>query len=37
MLWTIFVILLALWFSDSSPQNTFGGFMQVLLWAANPS
>jgi hypothetical protein len=31
MLWTIFVILLALWLLGVISSNTFGGFIHVLL------
>jgi hypothetical protein len=34
MLWTIFVILLALWLLGIVSANTLGGFIHVLLWAA---
>ena len=31
MLWTVFVILLALWLLGIVSANTFGGFIHVLL------
>jgi hypothetical protein len=31
MLWTFFVILLALWLLGIVSANTFGGFIHVLL------
>jgi hypothetical protein len=31
MLWTIFIILLALWLLGIVSANTFGGFIHVLL------
>jgi Family of unknown function (DUF5670) len=31
MLWTIFLILLALWVLGMVSANTFGGFIHVLL------
>jgi hypothetical protein len=31
MLWTVFVILLALWVLGIVSANTFGGFIHVLL------
>ena len=34
LLWTVFVILLALWLLGIVSANTFGGFIHVLLWAA---
>jgi hypothetical protein len=34
MLWTIFVILVALWLLGIVSANTFGGFIHVLLWVA---
>ncbi len=34
MLWTIFVILLALWLLGIVSANTFGGFIHVLLMVA---
>ena len=34
MLWTICVILLALWLLGIVSANTFGGFIHVLLWLA---
>ena len=34
MLWTIFVVLLALWLLGIVSANTFGGFIHVLLWLA---
>jgi hypothetical protein len=34
MLWTIFVILLALWLLGIVSANTFGGFINVLLVVA---
>ena len=34
MLWTIFVILLALWLLGIVSAYTFGGFINVLLVAA---
>jgi len=34
MLWTVFVILLALWLLGIVSANTFGGFIHVLLWLA---
>ncbi len=34
MLWTIFVLLLALWLLGIVSANTFGGFIHVLLGAA---
>lgn len=34
MLWTIFVLLLALWVLGIVSAITFGGFIHVLLWGA---
>ncbi|HEX5963116.1 MAG TPA: lmo0937 family membrane protein [Gemmatimonadales bacterium] len=34
MLWTIFVILLALWLLGIVSANTFGGFIHVLVMVA---
>jgi len=31
MLWTIFVVLLALWFLGLVTSYTFGGFVHILL------
>ncbi len=31
MLWTIFVVLLALWFFGLVTSYTFGGFVHILL------
>jgi hypothetical protein len=34
MLWTIFIILLALWFLGMVSSYTLGGFIHLLLLAA---
>ncbi len=34
MLWTIFLVLLALWFLGLVTANTMGGFIHVLLLLA---
>ena len=34
MLWTIFVILLVLWFLGMVTSNTLGGFIHLLLLIA---
>jgi hypothetical protein len=31
MLWTIFVILLIMWFLGMATANTLGGFIHILL------
>lgn len=34
MLWSISVLLLALWLLGIVSANTFGGFIHLLLWMA---
>ncbi len=34
MLWTIFVVLMILWFLGLVTANTFGGFIHILLVVA---
>jgi len=34
MLWTIFIVLLVLWFLGMVTANTLGGFIHILLFVA---
>ncbi len=34
MLWTIFIVLLVLWFLGMVTANTLGGFIHILLLVA---